>query len=67
MNPWIKTTLQEINNLINNQTLWNVTEKVETVNLCMDVYKEIILSDVSLHKLKLRILVIVYLQNNDLI
>ena len=67
MNPWIKTTLQEINNLINNQTLWNVTEKVETVNLCMDVYKEILQSDVSLHKLKLRILVIVYLQNNDLI
>ena len=50
--------MKEINNLINNQEfLFQETEKGETVNPCMDVYKANIQSDGSLNKLKLRIMV----------
>ena len=38
--PWIKSTLKEINNLINNQTfLVQEPEESEPVTPCMDVYK----------------------------
>ena len=54
--PWLKATLKEINNLINNQTfLVEDSEKDEPVNPCMDVYKAKIQYDGSLDKLKLRI------------
>ena len=37
---WLKATLKEIKNLINNQTfIVEYTEKDETVTPCMDVYK----------------------------
>ena len=63
--PWIKATLKEINNLINNQTfLVQETEKGESVNLCMYVYKSRIQSDGILDKLKFRIVVRGDLQNN---
>ena len=56
--PWLKATLKEIKNLINNQTfLVEDTEKDEPVTICMDVYKSKIQSYRSLDKLKLRILV----------
>ena len=44
--PWIKATLKDINNLINNQTfLVEYPEKYEPVNPCMDFYKSNIQSD----------------------
>ena len=50
---WLKATLKEIQNLINNQTfLVQQPEKGEPVNKCMDVYKTKIQSDESLDKLK---------------
>ena len=56
--PWLKATLKEINNLINNQTFLIEYEKEgEPVTPCMDVYKAKIQSDGSLDKLKLRIVV----------
>ena len=56
--PWIKATLKEIKNLINNQTfLIEDQNEGEPVTPCMDVYKDKIQSDGSLDKLKLRILV----------
>ena len=56
--PWLKATLKEIKNLINNQTfLIEDQNEVEPVTLCMDVYKANIQSDGSLDKLKLRIVV----------
>ena len=56
--PWLKETLKEIKNLINNQTfLLDESEKGEPVTSCMDVYKADIQSDRSLDKLRLRILV----------
>ena len=62
--PWLKATLKEINNLINNQTFLIEDQKYgELVTPCMDVYKAKIQSDGSLDKLKLRIVVRGYLQN----
>ena len=56
--PWIKATLKEIENLINNHTfLVEYPEKYEPMTPCMDVYKSKIQSDGSLDKLKLRIVV----------
>ena len=66
--PWLKATLKEIKNLINNQTLiFQEPEKGQTVTPCMDVYKGKIWSDGSLDKLKLRIVVIGGLQNKELV
>ena len=62
--PWLKSTLKEIKNLINNQTFIIEDPKDgEPVTPCMDVYKEKIQSDGSLDKLKLRIVVRGDLQN----
>ena len=56
--PWLKETIKEINNLINNQTLLiGDQNEGEPVTPCMDVYKAKIKSDGSLDKLKLRIVV----------
>ena len=58
-NPWLKKTSKDIQNLFKNQTfLVDELEKGEPVTPCMYVYKENIQSDVSLDKLKLRIVVI---------
>ena len=49
--PWLKATLKEINNLINNQTFLIEDQKEgEPVTSCMDVYKAKIQSDGSLEK-----------------
>ena len=62
--PWLKETIKEINNLINNQTFLIEDQKEgEPVTPCMDVYKAKIQSDGSLDKLNLRILVRGYLKN----
>ena len=38
--PWLKETLKDIENIINNQTfLFKYLEKGEPVTSCMDVYK----------------------------
>ena len=51
---WIKATLKEINNLINNYNfLVQDPDKGEPVTSCMDFYKAKIQSDGSLDKLKL--------------
>ena len=64
MKPWLKATLKEINNLINNQTfLIEDKNEGEPVTTCMDVYKAKIQYDGSLDKLRLRILVGGDLQN----
>ena len=64
--PWLKENLKEIKNVINNQTfLVQEPEKSEPVNPCMDVYKAKILSDRSLDKLKLIIVVRGDLQNKE--
>ena len=56
--PWIKENLNEINNLINNQTfLIEDQNEGEPVTPCLDVYKAKIQSDGSLDKIKLRIVV----------
>ena len=66
--PWLKSTLKEIENLINNQNfLVEYLEKYEPVIPCMDVYKANIQSDGSLDKLKLRIVVRGGLQNRELV
>ena len=58
--------MKQINNLINNQTfLVQEPEKGEPFTPCMDVYKAKNKSDGSLDKLKLRIVVRVYLQNKE--
>ena len=57
--PWLKATLKEIINLINNQTfIVEYPKKGEPITPCMDVYKEKIQSDGSLENLNLRIVVI---------
>ena len=62
--PWLKANFKEIKNLINNQTFMIEDPKDgEPVTSCMDVYKAKIQSDVSLDKMKLRILVRGDLQN----
>ena len=66
--PWIKATLKEIENLINNQTfLVEDPEKDDPVTACMDVYKAKIKSYGILDKLKLRIVVRGDLQNKELV
>ena len=56
--PWLKATLKDIKNLINNQTfIIGDPEKYEPVTPCMDVYKAKIQYDGSIEKLKLRIVV----------
>ena len=56
--PWLKATLKEIKNLINNKTfIFEDTEKDESVTPFVDVYKAKIQSDISLDKLKLIIVV----------
>ena len=66
--PWLKATLKEIKNLINNQTFMIEDPKDgEPVTPCMDVYKAKIQSDGSLDKLKLRIVVKGDLQNKEMI
>ena len=57
-NPWLKATLKEIMNLINNQTfIIEDPEKDEPVTPCMDAYKAKIKSYGILDKIKLGILV----------
>ena len=52
--PWLKATLKEINNLINNQNfLIEDQNEGEPVTPCMDVYKAKIQSDGSLDKFKI--------------
>ena len=54
--PWLKATLKEIKNLINNHTfLVEYPEKDEPVTACMDVYEANIQYDGIVDKLKLRI------------
>ena len=66
--PWLKATLKEIKNLINNQTLIIEDPKdCEPVTPCMDVYKAKIQSDGILDKLKLRIVVRGDLQNKEMV
>ena len=66
--PWLKATLKEIKNLINNQTLLIEDQKEgEPVTPCMDVYKAKIQSDGSLDKLKLRIVVRGDLKNKEMV
>ena len=56
--PWLKATLKEIKNIINNQTfLVEDPKDGELVTPCMDVYKAKIQSDGGLDKIKLGILV----------
>ena len=51
--PWLKATLKEIKNIINNQTfLIEDQHEGEPVTPCMDVYKAKIQTDGSLDKLK---------------
>ena len=64
---WLKATLKEIKNIINNQTfLIEDQNEGEPVNPCMDVYKAKIQSDGSLDKLKFRIVVKGDLQNKEM-
>ena len=63
--PCIKSTLNDIKNLINNQTfLFQEPEKGEPVTPFMDVYKTKIQSDGIIDKLKLKIVVRGDLHNN---
>ena len=56
--PWLKSTLKDINNLINNHTfIVEDPDKYEPVTKCMNIYRAKIQSDGSLDKLKLGILV----------
>ena len=66
--PWLKATLKEIKNIINNQTsLIEDPKDGEPVTPCMDVYKAKIQFDGNLDKLKLRIVVRGDLQNNEMV
>ena len=65
---WLKATLKEINNLINNQNfLIEDQNEGEPVTPCMDVYKAKIQSDGSLDKLNLRIIVRGDLKNKEMV
>ena len=62
--PWLKETLKDIENLINNQTfIVQEPENGEPLTPCMDVYKAKVQSDESLEKLKWIIVVRGYLKN----
>ena len=66
--PWLKATLKEMMNRINNQTFLIEDQKEgEPVTPCMDVYKAKIQSDVSLDKSKLRIVVSGDFQNKEMV
>ena len=66
--PWLKETLKEMKNSIDNQTfLVQELEKGEPVTPCIDFYKPKIQSVGSLDKLKLRIVVRGYLNNKELV
>ena len=66
--PWLKATLKEIKNLINNQTFpIEDQNEGEPVNPCMDVYKPKIQSYGSLDKLKLIIVVKGDFQNKEMV
>ena len=66
--PWLKATIKEIKNIINNQNfLIEYPEKDEPMTPCMDVYKVKIQSDGSLDELKLRIVVRGDFQNKVLV
>ena len=65
---WLKATLKEIKNLINNQTFLIEDQKEgEPVTPCMDAYRAKIQSDGSLDKMKLRIVVRGDLQNKKMV
>ena len=65
---WRKETLKYIKHLINNQNfLVEDPEKDEPMTPCMDFYKDNIQYVGSLYKLKLRIVVIGYLYNKELV
>ena len=65
--PWLKSTLKEIKNIINNQTfLVQELGKGDPVTPCMDVYKAKIQYGGILDKFKLIIVVRGYLQNKEL-
>ena len=56
---WLKTNLKDIKHIINNQNfLMDDSEKGYPVTPCMDVYKSKIQYNGSVHKLKLRNVVI---------
>ena len=66
--PWIKSTIKEIKNKINNNTfLVQDPEKGEPVTPFIDVYKAKMQYDGILDKLKLIIVVRGYLQNKELV
>ena len=66
--PWLKASLKEIKNLINNQIVMIEDPKDgEPVTPCMYVYKAKIQSDGKLDKLKLRIVVRGDLQNKEMV
>ena len=66
--PWLKATLKELKNLINNQNfLIEYQNEGEPVTPCMDRYKGKIQSDGSLDKLKLRIVLRGDLQNKEMV
>ena len=66
--PWLKATLKEIKNPINNQTLLIEDQNEgKPVTPYIDVNKAKVQSDGSLDKLKLRILVRGDLQNKELV
>ena len=66
--PWLKATIKEIKNLINNQTFLIEDKKEgEPVTPCMDVYKAKIQSDGILDKLNFRIVVRGDLQNKEMV
>ena len=66
--PWLKATLMEIKNLINNQNFMIEDPKDgEPVTPCMDVYKKNIQYDGSLDKHRLRIVDRGDLQNKEMV
>ena len=66
--PWLKATLKEINNLINNQTfLIEHQNEGEPVTPCMHVNKARIQTDGSVDKLKIIIVVRGGLQNKEMV
>ena len=66
--PWLKATLKEIKNIINNQTFKIEDPKDgEPVTPCMGVYKAKLQSDGILDKLKLRIVVRGDWQNKEMV
>ena len=66
--PWLKETIKEIKNIINNQTLLIEDQNEgEPVTPFIDVYKANIQSGGSLDKLKLRIVVRGDFQNKEMV